>query len=77
VFGLTATVVGLVTTALLLRHAPADRAAWTIAGPATLLFASGLMLLALLLAIAELLRRRHRPAVPAPTLRPEHHLSHL
>ncbi len=42
-----------------------------------MLCASGLMLLALMLAIAELMRRRQRPAVPEPIPRPEHHLSHI
>jgi EmrB/QacA subfamily drug resistance transporter len=41
-----------------------------------LLCACGLMLLALLLAIAELARHHQRPE-SAPTPRPEHHLSHL
>jgi len=40
-----------------------------------LLCASGLMVLALLVAVAELLRRRaHRLDESAPTPRPEHHL---
>jgi len=41
----------------------------------TLLCATGLMLLALLMAITELVRRRsHRLNQPAPTPRPEHDL---
>jgi MFS family permease len=41
----------------------------------TLLCATGLMLLALLMAVAELIRRRrHRLDQPAPTPRPEHDL---
>ncbi len=145
--GLTATVVGLVATALLLRHFSADAAAWAAAGPLllaglgggmvtspnltlslervsveiagaaggalqtaqriggaigtallatifyrelartghayaaavsdALLWASGLMTLALLLAIVELTRRRRRPEGPAPAPHPEHHVSHL
>jgi EmrB/QacA subfamily drug resistance transporter len=43
----------------------------------TLLCASGIMLLALLLAVVELVRRRSRGEQPAPTLHPEHHLHHL
>ena len=41
----------------------------------TLLCASVLMVLALLMAVAEVMRRRsHRPSQPAPTPRPEHDL---
>jgi EmrB/QacA subfamily drug resistance transporter len=140
VSGLTATVSGLVVTALVLRHVSGDAAAWATAGPLllaglgggmvtspnitltlesvpvrmagaaggalqtaqrigsavgtavlatifyrvltgtghdysaaisdALLWASGLMLLALLMAIAELLRRRsHRPAPQPPGIR--------
>jgi MFS family permease len=44
----------------------------------TLLVASAIMLLALLMAIAELIRRRpHRLNQPAPVPRPEHHLHHI
>ena len=43
----------------------------------TLLCASGFMLLALLMAVAELARRRSRGARPAPAPRPEHHLHHI
>jgi EmrB/QacA subfamily drug resistance transporter len=44
----------------------------------TLLCASGIMLLALLLAVAELVRRRPRDRQPAPTAHAEqHHLHHL
>jgi EmrB/QacA subfamily drug resistance transporter len=145
VSGLTATAVGLVATALVLRHTGGDAAAWATAGPLlvaglgggmvtspnltlalesvpvsmagaaggalqtaqrvgaavgtavlatiyyqvlsrtgrdypaavsdTLLCASGLMVLALLMAITELVRRRsHRLNQPAPTPRPEHDL---
>jgi MFS family permease len=43
-----------------------------------LLAASGIMVLALLLAVAELIRRRsHRPNQPAPNPRPEHHVHHI
>ncbi|MDQ1653801.1 MAG: hypothetical protein QOI35_3001 [Cryptosporangiaceae bacterium] len=43
-----------------------------------LLCASGLMVVALLMAVAELVRRRrHRPGRPAPVPRPEHRLHHL
>ena len=42
-----------------------------------LLCASGVMLLALLLAVVELVRRRSRGEQPAPTPRPEHHLHHI
>jgi hypothetical protein len=42
------------------------------------LVASAMMLLALVMAIAELLRRRsHRLVEPAPVPRPEHHLHHI
>jgi MFS family permease len=145
VTGLTTTVVGLAATALVLRHAGGDRAAWAVVGPLllaglgggmvtspnvtltlesvpvrmagaaggalqtatrigaaigtallasvfyrfltgsgrayptavsdALLCACGLMLLALLLAIAELWHRRSRSHdVPTPTPRPPHHL---
>jgi EmrB/QacA subfamily drug resistance transporter len=145
VTGLTTTVVGLAATALVLRHAGGDRAAWAVVGPLllaglgggmvtspnvtltlesvpvrmagaaggalqtatrigaaigtallasvfyrfltgsgrayptavsdALLCACGLMLLALLLAIAELWHRRSRRRdVPTPTPRPPHHL---
>jgi anaerobic C4-dicarboxylate transporter len=40
--------------------------------------ASSMMLLALLMAIAELIRRRpHRLSPTAPIARPEHHLHHI
>jgi hypothetical protein len=42
-----------------------------------LLCASGVMLLALLLAVAELARRRPFSQPPAPSRRPEHHLHQL
>jgi EmrB/QacA subfamily drug resistance transporter len=42
-----------------------------------LLTASGFMVLALLLAVAELVRRRSRAERPAPTPRPELHLHHI
>jgi predicted membrane protein len=43
-----------------------------------LLVASGIMVLALLMAIAELIRRRlHRPNQPPPLPRPEHHLHQI
>jgi MFS family permease len=147
VSGLTALVIGLATTAVLLRRAPADGAAWATAGPllvaglgggmvtspnltlslervpvsmagaaggalqtaqriggaigitllatiffrelsrtgqayptavsVALLWASGLMLLALLLAVVELARRRQRPGRPSTTPHPEQHVSHL
>jgi len=148
VSGLSLTVVGLVATALVLRHVGGDAAAWATAGPLlvaglgggmvtspnitltlqsvpvrmagaaggalqtaqriggaigtavlatifyrvligtgrdyaaavsdALLAASGLMLLALLMAITELIRRRpHRLGQPAPIPRPEHHLHHI
>jgi len=147
VFGLAATVVGLVATALVLRHVGGDAAAWAIVGPLllaglgggmvtspnitltlesvpvrmagaaggalqtaqrigsaigtaalagvfymvlaatsgdysaavsdALLCASGVMLLALLLAVAELARRRPFGQPPAPSRRPEHHLHQL
>jgi MFS family permease len=148
VSGLAATAVGLVATALVLRHIGGDAAAWATAGPLlvaglgggmvtspnltltlqsvpvrmagaaggalqtaqrigaaigtavlatifyhvltstghgyatavsdTLLCASGLMLLALLMAIAELVRRRpHRLNQPPPTPRPEHDLHRI
>jgi EmrB/QacA subfamily drug resistance transporter len=41
-----------------------------------LLCASGIMLLALLLAVVELVRRRSRGEQPTPTSHPEHHLLH-
>jgi len=48
---------------------------YAAAGSDALLVASGLMLLALLMAIAELIRRRpHRLGQPAPIPRPEHHI---
>jgi EmrB/QacA subfamily drug resistance transporter len=148
VFGLSATVVGLVATALLLRHVDGDTAAWAVAGPLlvaglgggmvtspnitltlqhvpvsmagvaggalqtaqrigaaigtaslttifyhllastgheyrtavsdTLLCATGLMVLALLMAVAELRgRRSHRPDRPLPIPRPEHDLHRI
>ncbi len=147
VFGLAATVVGLVATALVLRHVGGDAAARAIVGPLllaglgggmvtspnitltlesvpvrmagaagaalqtaqrigsaigtaalagvfymvlaatsgdysaavsdALLCASGVMLLALLLAVAELARRRPFGQPPAPSRRPEHHLHQL
>jgi len=43
----------------------------------TLLSASGVMLLALLLAVVDLVRWQSRGERPAPTPRPEHHLHHL
>jgi hypothetical protein len=43
----------------------------------TLLCASGVMLLALLLAVVELVRRRSRGEQPAPIPHPEHHLHHI
>jgi len=43
----------------------------------TLLCASGVMLLALLLAVVELVRRRSRGEQPAPITHPEHHLHHI
>jgi EmrB/QacA subfamily drug resistance transporter len=43
----------------------------------TLLCASGIMLLALLLAVVELVRRRYHGGRPTPTLHPEHHLHHI
>jgi EmrB/QacA subfamily drug resistance transporter len=43
----------------------------------TLLCASGIMLLALLLATTELVRRRARGEEPTPTPHPEYHLHHL
>jgi EmrB/QacA subfamily drug resistance transporter len=42
----------------------------------TLLCASGIMLLALLLAVVELVRRRYHGGRPTPTPHPEHHLLH-
>jgi hypothetical protein len=42
-----------------------------------LLCACGIMLLALLLAVAELVRRRACAEKPAPTPRPEHHLHQI
>ncbi|SNS90838.1 hypothetical protein [Actinoplanes regularis] len=42
-----------------------------------LLCACGLMVLAFLLALAELTRRHHGRGESAPAPRPEHHLSHL
>jgi MFS family permease len=43
----------------------------------TLLCASGIMLLALLLATTELVRRRARGEPPTPAPHPEYHLHHL
>ncbi|MDT4979847.1 MAG: hypothetical protein QOG07_1726, partial [Pseudonocardiales bacterium] len=51
---------------------------YSVAVSDALLVASGIMLLALLMAITELARRRlHRPNKPAPAPRPEHHLHHV
>jgi EmrB/QacA subfamily drug resistance transporter len=51
---------------------------YAVAVSDALLVASGIMLLALLMAITELARRRlHRPNKPAPAPRPEHHLHHV
>jgi MFS family permease len=147
VCGLTAMVVGLIATALVLRHATGDAAAWAIVGPLfvaglgggmvtspnmtltlqhvpvetagaaggavqtaqriggaigtavlatifyhvllrtgqdyptavsdALLGGSGFMMLALLMALTELRRRRHRPVRPAPHGRPEQYLHHM
>jgi EmrB/QacA subfamily drug resistance transporter len=147
VCGLTATVVGLVATALVLRHVTGDGAAWAIAGPllvaglgggmvtspnltltlqyvpvamagaaggavqtaqriggaigtavlATIYYhvlagtgsdysaavsdavlsASGFMLLALLMAVTELMRRRHRPTPSAPDTPPAPQPHHI
>jgi MFS family permease len=50
---------------------------YPVAVSAALLCASGIMLLALLLAAAELVRRRPLGEQPAPTPHPEHHLHHI
>lgn len=100
VCGLTAVMVGMIATALLLRHTTGDAAIGTatlatifyhglirtdhndpIAVSEALLAAAGFMLLALLMALAELIRlmRRwhHRSTQPAPYTWPEQHLQHL
>jgi EmrB/QacA subfamily drug resistance transporter len=147
VYGLTAMMVGLIATALVLRHTTGDAAAWAIVTPLlvaglgggmvtspnmtltlqhvpvemagaaggavqtaqrigaaigtatlatifyhmltstghdystavsdTLLAASGFMLLALLMALTEVMRRRHRPTWPVPDGRPEQHPHHI
>jgi MFS family permease len=52
---------------------------YAVAVSDALLVASGIMVLALLMAIAELIRRRrrHRFNQPVPARRPEHHLHHI
>jgi hypothetical protein len=50
---------------------------YSAAVSSALLTASGALLLALLLAVAELVRRRSRAEPPAPTPRPELHLHHI
>ena len=50
---------------------------YPVAVSAALLCASGIMLLALLLAAAELVRRRSLGEQPAPTPHPEYHLHHI
>jgi EmrB/QacA subfamily drug resistance transporter len=50
---------------------------YSAAVSSALLAASGALLLALLLAVAELVRRRSRAEPPAPTPRPELHLHHI
>jgi EmrB/QacA subfamily drug resistance transporter len=50
---------------------------YSAAVSSALLTASGAVLLALLLAVAELVRRRSRAEPPAPTPRPELHLHHI
>ena len=50
---------------------------YPVAVSAALLCASGIMLLALLLAAAELVRRRSLGEQPTPTPHPESHLHHI
>jgi hypothetical protein len=50
---------------------------YSVAISDTLLGAVGVMLVALALAVAELVRRRALGPRPEPTPRPEHHIHHL
>jgi hypothetical protein len=50
---------------------------YSVAISDALLFATGIMLLALLMAVVELVRRRSHDRHPSPSPRPEHDVHHV